>query len=344
MGSAKTIPHALSEDRLSPAKRVTHQIKAALERGVRPWVKPWSDAGASPLILPRRANGIPYRGINTLALWAAAEERGFPSPFWFTFKQALALNAAVRKGERGSYIVFYTELPGDADATKEDDQSTDKKRILRGYTVFNASQIDGLSDGYGQPQSPAPPLNHEDARLSDLFAKVPATVRLGGDRAFYAMGPDYLQLPPKSAFADTTQFYATFAHELGHWTRHPSRLNRDFGQKRFGDHGYALEELTAELCAAFVGAQIGLPTDHIEDHAAYIASWLEVLTANPSAFLTAAAKAQTAADYVLGLMGVGLATRNSCADATPIDDAAAPTEYRDVVPLRASPTQPASKA
>ena len=85
-----------------------------------------------------------YRGINALALWAAAEERGSASPFWLTFKQALALNAAVRKGERGSFIVFYTELPGDADASNTDDRSSEKKRILRGYTVFNAMQIYGL--------------------------------------------------------------------------------------------------------------------------------------------------------------------------------------------------------
>jgi antirestriction protein ArdC len=92
-----------------------------------------------------------------------------------------------------------------------------------------------------------------------------------------------------------------------HATRHPSRLNRDFGQKRFGDHGYALEEVTAEMGAAFIGAQIGLPADHIEDHASYIASWLEVLTSNPNAFLTAAAKAQAAADWVLEKMGVSRA-------------------------------------
>jgi antirestriction protein ArdC len=144
MRSAKSISHPSPEERLSPAERVTRQIKAALERGVRPWVKPWSYTGAMPLILPRRANGIPYRGINTLALWAAAEECGFASPYWFTFKQALAVNAAVRKGERGSFIVFYSELPGDADAPNTDDGKDDKKRILRGYTVFNASQIDGL--------------------------------------------------------------------------------------------------------------------------------------------------------------------------------------------------------
>lgn len=245
MRSAKTVPHSASEDRLSPAERVTSQIKAALERGVRPWVKPWSDTGAAPLILPRRANGIPYRGINTLALWAAAEERRFASPYWFTFKQSLALNAAVRKGERGSFIVFYTELPGSADAPNTDDRAADKKRILRGYTVFNATQIDGLEPRFLGEDKPPPPRDDEDARLTALFAAIPISVRHGGNRAFYAMGPDMIQIPLKSAFADVTHYFATRAHETVHASRHPSRLDRDFGQKRFGDYGYALEEVTA---------------------------------------------------------------------------------------------------
>ena len=302
MRSAKSIPHTASEERLSPAERVTRQIKAALERGVRPWVKPWSETSASPLILPRRANGIPYRGINTLALWAAAQECGFGSAYWFTFKQALAAGAAVRKGERGSFIVFYTELPGDADTPNTDDAKGDKKRILRGYTVFNAAQIDSLPTEYFAEATPPIPGDDEDAQLTAFFAKLPITVRHGGDRAYYAMGPDVIQMPVKSAFADATQYYATRAHETIHATRHPARLDRDFGQKRFGDHGYALEEVTAEMGAAFIGAHIGLPADHIEDHASYIASWLDVLKTNPAAFLTAAAKAQTAADYVLGMM------------------------------------------
>jgi antirestriction protein ArdC len=256
-----------------------------------------------PLILPRRANGIPYRGINTLALWAAAEECGYASPYWFTFKQALALNAAVRKGERGSCIVFYTELPGDADAPNPDDVKGDKKRILRGYTVFNASQIDGLPPECFAEAKPPAPRDDDDARLTALFAKLPINVRHGGDRAYYAMAPDVIQMPLKSSFADVSHYFATRAHETVHATRHASRLNRDFGQKRFGDYGYALEEVTAEMGAAFIGAQIGLPADHVEDHASYIASWLEVLTSNPAAFLTAAAKAQTAADWVLEKMG-----------------------------------------
>lgn len=289
-------------DKLSPAQRVTRSIEATLSRGVRPWARPWrDDAHYDPLTLPRRANGQFYRGMNIVALWAAAAEAGYQSPYWFTFKQALALGAQVRKGERGSFVVFYKELKPAEENTRDAGQRATMRRILRGYVVFNHAQIDGLIDPRFAPPAPAEPSPADD--LARRFAKVPAVVRFGGSRAFYSPGADYVQLPPKAAFIDHTQFYATLAHELGHWTRHPTRLARDFGQKRFGDAGYALEELTAELCAAFVGAVIGLPGEHIEDHAAYIGDWLKALQDNPSAFLSAAAKAQTAADYLLRLMG-----------------------------------------
>jgi antirestriction protein ArdC len=296
--------------RLSPAERVTAQIANLLKRGVRPWVKPWDDGGSGlPLELPLRACGTAYRGMNIVALWAAAMERGFQARHWFTFKQALALEACVRKGERGSFVVFYTELAakdGEA-APREDQDGADLRRILRGYTVFNAEQIDRLPPQFHAPVpvQRAPVTDREDARFAGLFARVPALVREDGTRAFYSMAADVIQMPPKAAFTDRTQFWATLAHELSHWTRHPTRLDRDFGQTRFGDLAYALEELVAELSAAFIGAQIGLPADHIEDHAAYIDSWLKALSYNPSAFLTAAGKAQAAADWVLREMGVG---------------------------------------
>jgi antirestriction protein ArdC len=298
---------------LTPAQRVTAQISAMLERGVRPWVKPWDDITPSgPLVLPLRACGTPYRGTNVVALWAATLERGFKSRHWFTFKQALALKACVRKGERGSYVVYYTELTSKAGegAVPSPDDTNETRRILRGYTVFNADQIDGLPlDFYARLDAepvPASPLTKtdEDDRLSALFARIPVTIRHGGNRAFYSKAADYIQMPLREAFRDGSQYWATLAHELSHSSRAEHRLNRDFGQTRFGDAGYALEELVAELASAFIGAHIGLPADHLEDHASYIGGWLKALGDNPSAFLTAASKAQAAADWVSGEMGV----------------------------------------
>jgi antirestriction protein ArdC len=310
-------------DHLTPAQRVTAQISAMLERGVRPWIKPWDDiAPSDALVLPLRSCGTPYRGMNVVALWAATLESGFKARHWFTFKQALAMNACVRKSERGSYVVYYTELTdkaGDTNApsivhkvkSANDEEMGEARRILRGYTVFNAEQIDGLPEEYyPQPETTPVPTsaitNSEDeARLSALFARIPVTLRHGGNRAFYSKAADYIQMPTREAFRDGTQYWATLAHEESHATRAKHRLNRDFGQTRFGDPGYALEELVAELASAFIGATIGLPADHIEDHASYIGGWLKAVGDKPSAFLTAASKAQAAADWVLREMGVG---------------------------------------
>jgi len=148
-------------------------------------------------------------------------------------------------------------------------------------------------------------MSEDETRWASLFARIPVTLRHGGNRAFYSKAADYIQMPLREAFRDGSQYWATLAHETAHASRHETRLNRDFGQTRFGDAGYALEELVAELASAFIGAHIGLPADHLEDHAAYIDSWLKALSHNPSAFLTAASKAQAAADWVLAEMGVG---------------------------------------
>ncbi|MFZ2030986.1 MAG: zincin-like metallopeptidase domain-containing protein [Vitreimonas sp.] len=286
--------------KLSAAQRVTESVKAALEQGVRPWIKPWTDDHSNLLTLPRRANGEHYRGINVITLWANATRRSFNSPYWLTFKQAQGLAATVRKGEHGSFVVFYKPVEKRDPANNEAEDDNARRSVLRGYIVFNRDQIEGL--GQHLADGPPPPRMPTDA-MAALFERVPAHVRFGGNRAFYSPPTDHVQMPPAPSFTDVGQFYATLAHEFGHWTRHPARLDRDFGAKRFGDAGYALEELVAELCAAFVGAVIGLPADHIEDHAAYVGEWIGVLKDNPNAFLTAAAKAQVAADYLLRLMG-----------------------------------------
>jgi antirestriction protein ArdC len=162
--------------------------------------------------------------MNVIALWAATLESNFKSRHWFTFKQALALNACVRKGERGSYVVYYTELTsktGEGVMPSPDDTS-ETRRILRGYTVFNADQIDGLPlDFYAKPDAEpeiASPntKTDEDDRLSALFARIPVTIRHGGNRAFYSKSADFIQMPLREAFRDSSQYWATLAHETAH--------------------------------------------------------------------------------------------------------------------------------
>lgn len=277
--------------------RVTQSIIADLEQGVRTWTKPWSiDHLAGRITRPLRYNGEPYSGINVVLLWSEAVAKGYSQPTWMTFRQALALGGNVRKGERGSTIVYAntvhrTEVDGAGQEVERDIP------FLKAYTVFNLDQIEGLPSPVKpvlEPLSPIQRIDHAEA----FFTATGADIRHGGDSAYYAVGPDYVQTPPFEWFRDPEAYYATLAHECTHWTRHPSRLDRDFGRRRWGDEGYACEELVAELGAAFLCADLGLELTPREDHAAYLASWLQVLRDDKRFIFSAAAHAQRAADFL----------------------------------------------
>jgi antirestriction protein ArdC len=278
--------------------RITAQIIASLERGVRPWRKPWGgDNAAGRISRPLRHNFVPYRGINVFILWASALERGFHSSIWMTFQQAHALNAHVRKGEKGSLVVYASAI-NKTEQNQAGEEIEREIRFLKGYTVFNVEQIEGLPEQYRRrPEakfSPTQRLEHADA----FFAAIHADIRYGGDRAYYAPEADYIQLPPIESFRSRESFFATLAHESCHWTKHLSRLNRDLGRKTWGDEGYAMEELVAELGAAFLCADLELTPEVQDDHASYIASWLKILRDDPRAIFRTATHAQSAADYL----------------------------------------------
>ncbi len=282
--------------------RVTDKIVADLENGVRTWLKPWNaEHAAGRITRPLRFNGTPYNGINVLMLWASAVERGFAAPIWMTFKQAKELGGHVRKGEKGSLVVYANTISRteiDADTGEEEERDIP---FMKGYTAFNVEQIEGLPAHFyavAEPQlDPVERIDHAEA----FFAATSADIRHGGNQAYYAVGSDHVQMPPFEAFRDAESYYATLAHEVTHWTRHASRLERDFGRKRWGDEGYAAEELVAELGSAFLAADLELTPEVREDHAAYIGSWLKVLKNDKRAIFTAAAHAQRAADFLHGL-------------------------------------------
>jgi|JI10StandDraft_1071094.scaffolds.fasta_scaffold51969_7 antirestriction protein ArdC len=280
--------------------RVTAKIVEDLAQGVRPWARPWNAGhAAGPVSRPLRANGTPYRGINVLLLWVEAQDKNYTAPIWMTYKQAQAMGAQVRKGETGTLVVFADRLT----KTETNDKGEETERqiaFMKGYTVFNVEQIDGLPGHYTAPAVlPASPLPRLDAAES-FFAATGADIRHGGNRAFYAPGVDRVQMPPRDSFRDAESYAATLAHELTHWTGHESRLNRDL-RNRFGDHAYAAEELIAEMGAAFLCADLGLAALPRPDHAAYLGSWLSVLQADSRAIFTAATQAQRAADYLHSL-------------------------------------------
>lgn len=288
--------------------RITDQIIRILETGVKPWTQPWAAGhAAGPVSRPLRWSGQSYAGINVLTLWASAMERGYAAPIWMTFKQALELGGAVRKGEKGSPVVYANTLT----RTETDDATGEDAEVsipfLKGYTVFNVEQIDGLPAHFYAPANAHPNPDQPIEHAERFFAATGAKLAHGGNAAYYRMASDHIQMPSYSVFFSAHDYYATLAHESIHWTRHPSRLNRSFDQKRFGDAGYAQEELVAELGAAFLCADLGLALEDRPDHAAYIASWLKALRDDKRVIFTASAHAQRAADYLHGLQSAQIA-------------------------------------
>jgi antirestriction protein ArdC len=284
---------AADQTRRDPAQDVTNRILEMLETGVKPWVRPWNpDAAAGPQAPTNPTTGKHYRGINVLILGMDARAFMTGDPRWMTYQQAKDKNWQVRKGEKATTIFFYKPLEID-DPAAEDGSRTIP--MLKSYSVFHASQVDGIP-GHKPPTVEEAPWQRPEA--ADLIlTNSGAAVRIGGGRAFYSPGTDHIQLPPESAFTGPHEWAATALHELGHWSGHPTRLNRDLSG-RFGSGAYAQEELRAELASAFIGAELGLPTD-IPQHASYIASWIKVLKEDKREIFRAAADAQKIADLAL---------------------------------------------
>ncbi|MEZ0611368.1 ArdC family protein [Fibrella sp. WM1] len=281
--------------------RITAKIITDLEQGNLFWRKPWNaEHMAGQVLRPLRWNDIPYTGINTLLLWNEAATQGYHSPYWMTFKQAQELKATVRKGEKGTQIVYADKMVRE-DITATGETETKAIPFLKCYTVFNACQIDGLSEGFhpqatsAQPDAPA-----RDATLEAFFQQTKADIYTGRE-ASYAILTDRVQMPPFESFGQAKDYYAVLAHEITHWTRHPSRLDRDLGRKRHGDEGYAKEELVAELGACFLAADLGFEPMPDQHHAAYIQSWLAVLKDDKRFIVQGASYAQKAVEYLHAL-------------------------------------------
>lgn len=272
---------------------VTDAIIAQLEAGTKPWRMDWQNGGVS---MPRRVTGDHYRGINVLLLWSSAMQQGLTGDRWMTFKQAAELGGSVRKGSKGTRIVFFKPLNIRDTATGEEK----KIPMLRTYTVFNTDQIDGLPDKYAA--APIVPVAgiERDREAEAVLRSCGATITEGGPSAFYTPATDVVTMPDFERFASSSGYLATLAHELCHWTGHKSRMDRFGANTRTN---YAFEELVAEMGAAFVGARLGIIGEHIENHSAYLASWLKALKDDKRLIFKAASLAQQAADLVLANAG-----------------------------------------
>jgi antirestriction protein ArdC len=290
----------IDTDRTNFYDDITRKIIADLEAGCVPWVQPWETAAAkAPLAMPQNAvTRRRYGGINILILMGAGVERGFSGQSWLTFRQALLLGGCVRKGERGTTVVYAdrfvpTEELKRASTAGDEAQAI---RFLKRFTVFNIDQCDGLS---ADVSSVAPSPHRVEPQVEALIRATRIDFRIGGDRAFYCPPEDYVQVPPPAAYGEPINWHRTALHELAHASGHSSRLNRDLSGG-YGTKKYAFEEIVAEISSSFCCASLGIvPTVR---HADYIGSWLEVLREDNRAIVRAASQASKVADYLLGFL------------------------------------------
>lgn len=279
-------------------ERITLQIIEAIEAGAGDYQMPWNTAGSSASLPKNPVGKYQYHGINVLSLWASQQLRTFTSGQWATYRQWQSIGAQVRKGETGSATVFYQPIiAGDKSIPADDSEESQRGRgsrpfILKMATVFNADQVDGF-----HPENVTLPADQRHELAERVIKESGARILWGGDKACYLPTRDEIHLPSPEAFASTEAYYGVAFHELIHWTGHNSRCARDLSG-RFGTSGYAMEELVAELGAAFLSAEVGLSQQPRKDHAQYISSWLDVLRTEPKAIFSAATKANAACRYL----------------------------------------------
>jgi antirestriction protein ArdC len=266
------------------------RIEQAVEKNnLLPWQKPWAGSGIDPQNLVSKK---PYRGINPFMLAV----QGFACPYWLTYKQAKKLKGSVRKGEKGTPVIFWKWID------KEDQDGSIKRfPILRYYTVFNAVQCDDID--YPKPELKDIPAIES---CENIVAGMPnkPKVEHGQTGAFYRPSTDSIGMPDRGHFIDAEKYYSTLFHELTHSTGHDGRLGRHTKEKtnhRFGTKDYSKEELVAEMGAAFLCGKTGIENKTIDNSAAYIKNWMKKLKNNKKWLVHAAAQAQKSTDYILGV-------------------------------------------
>ena len=294
-------------------QRVTDQIVAAIESGLASgdrWELPW--VGLHKGRPYNATTDRQYRGVNVLMLWSQSAKQGYDIGAWASYKQWQARGAQVRKGERGTLIVYAGSATREHESQNSETGATETVeetyRFLRYSTVFNAAQV----DGWTAPATHLPSEAERIERAERFVTNSGAEIGYGADSAYYIPALDRIGCPHWDAFKATEHStatetaYGTLLHELTHWTGAKYRLDRNL-RGRFGDSSYAAEELVAELGAAFLCAGLGITHEPRLDHAHYLAHWLELLKGNKRAIFTAAARATEACDYLEGLQAAAKA-------------------------------------
>ena len=262
-----------------------------LEKGCAPWQKAWDNVTVLPTNLQ---TGKEYTGGNTLTLLLLGALSGYESPYWLTYKQAKELGGNVKKGERGVHCVYWAEDQSLKINAEKDELTLQTRLIPCLFTVFNAEQIEGVELPKQDKKRAFKPVKAAEKILKNSGAEIN---EVDSNSAFYNPAKDLIVLPRRSQFKSASGFYDTALHELGHWTGHESRLNRDLSVQ-FGSESYAREELRAEIASMMIAMEIGLP-HNTENHSAYVGSWIKALKEDPKEIFRAAADAEKIKNYII---------------------------------------------
>jgi antirestriction protein ArdC len=298
MQTTATQSPVTDKPRVDLYQKVTDIIIEHLEAGTTPWQKPWTGNHMNAFTMPKNiVSGKDYNGINVLLLWCASFQQEYASNEWASFRQWNQQKESIRKGEKGTMVVYYDFVE------KEDDNGEIKKvPFMKSYVVFNRCQLASY-EPVKETVIPSKPLAERLEHVENFVSNTKAVIRHKGRKACFVPSKDEIHMPKIEAFVDTDYstategYYSTLMHELMHWSGHPHRLDRSFG-KRFGDYTYAAEELVAELGAAFLCAELEITREPRKDHANYIAGWLTALKNNKYLVTTAANTASKAVDYL----------------------------------------------
>ncbi|MBA3448353.1 MAG: DUF1738 domain-containing protein [Pseudaminobacter sp.] len=283
-----------SAERTDVYTRITAEIVAAIEAGAGDWRMPWHHAGSATTRPENVSSRKRYRGVNVLALWIAAQARGYADGLWGTYRQWHAVGAQVRKDERGTTVVLWKQAASSGEDNQGDDDEVNYRRVFaRAFTVFNVAQV----DGYELEAVNLLPENERIVHAETFLTNLGVNTIFGGSEAYYLPSTDTVHLPNFAHFRDAASFIGTWAHELGHASGSKRRLDRDLSG-RFGSAAYAAEECAVEILSGLILADLTIAHHPRPDHAAYISSWLAILKVDPRAIFTAASKAQQAADWM----------------------------------------------
>jgi antirestriction protein ArdC len=326
----------MTHDRRDIYQEVTDQILERLAKGTVPWRSPIK-RGTGDGWPKNFASAKRYRGINVFLLAMSAWERGFGSDYWLTFQQAREKKGSIRKGEKGSLVVFWKQV------AKEDRDSGEEIKIpvLRHYTVFNLEQCDGIIIPDAPPiDANAEPFSTlEKAEAIVAGFREPPEIAFGGSKAFYSPSKDKVQIPEPPRFENRERYYETLFHELSHSTGHSKRLNRglDIDLAPFGSEVYSREELVAEMSGAFLAASCGIGPQTIEQSASYIDNWRKVLQGDKRLVIQAAAAAQKSADWILNVKAIDADSSPESEVLLPEDTIAVPQPFSSPGVLRFEP-------